>query len=251
MQVSSRSIWRLIDSGTIAPPLSAALDESILDARNREAVPNTLHFYSRNRPTVSIGQNERVEQSVNLEQARKRGVFIIRRCSGGSAVYMEGGQLIFAAIIHRSDLPNDIMKSYEVACGAIVAGLKKLGLEASHKPINDILIDGRKVSGSAQLRRGNAVLHHATLIIDLDLEAVRAVLRPKNVGEEVSHNLVGIGSLMDHEPGINEVKDAIAQGFSEKFNAEIVPGELIAEEIKRSDKLVTDKYGRDEWNFLK
>jgi len=241
----------MIDSGSVSPALSAALDEAMLDARDRSAVPNTLHFYVRDRPTVSIGQNERVEQSVYLEQVRARGVFIVRRCSGGSAIYTDGGQLIFATVVHRSDLPNDIMKSYEVVCGAIVLGLRRLGLEASHKPVNDILVNGRKVSGSAQLRRGSAVLHHATLIVDLDLDAICAVLRPKNADGGPSHNLAGIGGLMDHAYTMDEVKEAVAKGFSEKFDAGMVKGELTGEERKSAERSVAEKYGRDEWNFLR
>lgn len=251
MQATTRSDWRLIDSGIVPPPLSAALDEAILDARDREEVPNTLHFYIRDRPTVSVGQNERVERSVHLDEARRRGVCIIRRCSGGSAIYTDPGQLIFAAVVHRSELPSDIMRSYEFACGAIVTGLGRLGLEADYKPVNDILVDGRKVSGSAQLRRGNAILHHATLIVDLDPEAVRAVLRPKNEESESPHNILGIGDLMGGIPSMEEIKGAITYGFSETFNADISLGELTAEERIRTEKLVSEKYGRDEWNFLK
>jgi lipoate-protein ligase A len=247
-----RAVWRLVDSGIISPERSAAADEAILNARGRSQVPDTLHFYIRDRPTVSIGYNRQVAESVDLAAVDSLGVSIVRRLSGGSAVYTDQGQLIFSLALSGSVLPSDIEESYALVCSGIVRGLSSIGIEASYKPINDVLVDGCKISGSAQLRRGGFVLHHGTLLVDTDLNAMTSVLKPVADSVDSPHvpkKLTCLRDLMGFAPVMSSVKKAVVNGVADVFDVQIQPGSLTEAECAETTVLVNEKYGRKEWNW--
>jgi lipoate-protein ligase A len=245
-------LWRLVDSGVVSPEYSAASDEAIVNARRAGSVPNTVHFYTRDSPTISIGYNRSVEKSVFTDESARRGIKIIRRFSGGSAVFTDKGQLIFALILDASLLPSDIVESYEKMCGAIIRGLSILGVKAEYKPVNDIIVGGRKISGSAQLRRGGVVLHHGTMLIDTDLESLAAVLRPpqgRKDGQLVMKHVTNLREEMGEAPDLQVIKRALVKGISDTFGATMYPRSLTSHETDDIDKLIEEKYGSRDWNW--
>lgn len=252
MSNGSAPAWRLVDSGEVSPEYSAAADEAILNARMRGAVPDTVHFYVRDRPTVSIGHNMPVEGSLYMEEVRRRGVAVIRRLSGGSAVYTDPGQLIFSLVLGGSLLPSDIERSYAVVCSAVIAGISAFGIAAEHKPVNDIMVNGSKISGSAQLRRGGAVLHHGTLLVDPDLAAIDAVIRPTGGGKSppaARKKLTCLRELLGVAPEMQSVKESIARGIADSFGVILLPGKLSSGERAEIDRLIEEKYGSHNWNY--
>lgn len=252
METGNPLLWRLVDSGVVSPEYSAASDEAIVNARRAGSVPDTVHFYTRDSPTISIGYNRSVEKSVFTEEAARRKVKIIRRFSGGSAVFTDKGQLIFALILGASLLPSDIVESYEKMCGAVIRGLSILGVKAEYKPVNDILVGGKKISGSAQLRRGGVVLHHGTMLVDTDLESLTAVLRPPQgkKGEQfVMKHVTNLREAMGEAPDPQVLKRALVKGISDTFGATLYPRSLTAGEVEDIDKLIEEKYGSRSWNW--
>lgn len=247
MAETAHEVWRLVDSGIVSPARSAATDEAILNARIRCTVPDTLHFYIRDRPSISIGYNKAIANSVFMDEAEKRGVEILRRMSGGSAIYTDQGQLVFSVALADSLLSSDIVKSYSEVCGAVIAALSEFGIRAEHKPVNDILVDGSKISGSAQLRRGGAVLHHGTLLVDTDVDAIASLIKPSG-GAGDSKKLICLNDLLGAAPGMQSVKDAITKGFGDSFDATIVPGRLTPDEEAEIQTLMEEKYGLRSWN---
>jgi lipoate-protein ligase A len=245
-------LWRLVDSGVVSPEHSAASDEAIVNARRAGSVPNTMHFYIRDSPTVSIGYNRSVEKSIFTEEATRRNVKVIRRFSGGSAVFTDRGQLIFALVLDASLLPSDIAESYEKVCGAVIRGLSMLGIKAEYKPVNDILVGGRKVSGSAQLRRGGVVLHHGTMLVDTDLESMTAVLRPsqgKKDDQSIMKRVTSLREAMGEAPDMQALKRALVKGISDAFGATLYPRSLTSGEIEDIGRLIEEKYGSRDWNW--
>lgn len=252
MATGSPLLWRLVDSGIVSPELSAATDEAILNARLRGTVPNTVHFYVRDSPAISIGCNTSVEGSVVLDEVARRNIKIVRRFSGGSAVYTDPGQLIFALAIDNSLLPSDIVESYAKICGAIVRGLSILGVEAEYKPVNDILVGGLKISGSAQLRKGGVILHHGTVLVDSDLESLAAVLRPaavKRGDPSTIKRVTCLRDVMERVPDMRVLKRALARGISDTFDVTLLPQALTPRELEDIERLVEDKYGSKGWNW--
>jgi len=244
----------LVDSGLVRPPESAAMDEAILEAHSEGLVQNTLHFYRRSQPTISIGYFQKVQEAVNLEECDRRGVALVRRKSGGSSIYTDPGQLIYGLVASESDLPGEHAEAFRVVCTALARAISSFGVVAAYRPMNDVEIGGRKVSGSAQLRRKGSVLVHGTVILDTSLETMDAVLRPRAVEEgeskQPSERVATIASLMAGlPPGMLELKTAIAAELSKEFDVAFQGSSLTDREKMYVSEFVKDRYGNSDWTF--
>lgn len=240
--------FRLVDSDLVSPERSAAIDEAILLARDRGSVPDTLHLYRRDRPTVSLGYFERTSTCLDKGAMERLGVKAVRRASGGSAIYTDPGQLIYSVIMDRRSVPEDPQTTFRMLCQGLVLGLEELGVRAEYRPVNDILVDGRKISGSAQMRRGGAVLQHGTLLVSVDYDRMFAVLRSS---KRVRESMVSLSELIAPVPSMDTVKKAVVRGFSRALRCSIERGTLTSSEVKDVDELVATKYGRDEHTYLR
>jgi lipoate-protein ligase A len=160
------------------------LDEAIREARLREIVPNTLHLYRRKPPTVSIGRYQNIEEVVDLEYCKEHRIDIIRRTSGGGTIYTDSNCLEYAVVVNQgySEIPMDLEGSFKVICTGIITALNVLDIDASYKPLNDVLVRGKKISGNAQRRR-RVLLQHGTLLVDADFESMSKALRMGDEGK--------------------------------------------------------------------
>jgi lipoate-protein ligase A len=239
--------WRLLDSGPLPPAESAATDEALLESHADGSAPNTLHFYTRVAPTVSLGYFQRVAEAVDLEECALRGVQLVRRRSGGSAIFTDPGQLIYALVVPSSVLGGGAEGSFAVICEAIARAVSTFGVDARHRPVNDIEVSGRKISGSAQLRRHGSVLQHGTLLIDADIQTMEAVLRDGSPRPSV--RVATLSQLTGASPGMDAVKAAIVAELSRSFEGDFEKGVLTDTERARVNELVRTRYGRREWNL--
>jgi lipoate-protein ligase A len=241
-------LWRLVDSDLAAPAYTAACDEAMMLARHQHIIPNSLHLYRRALPTVSIGYFEKVEESVDMEAMRRRGVGLVRRVSGGSAIYTDPGQVIYSVVLDNQIVPESPNATFELICKGVINALQLLGLKAEFKPVNDILVSGRKISGSAQTRKWDVVLQHGTLLVDTDLDAMFDVLKPGKKGRS-KDSVTSLARELDDAPSMEKVKNAMVQGFASAFGVEIIKGELTRYEEKMIETLLKEKYGREEHTF--
>lgn len=239
--------WRLLDTDLAAPAYTAACDEAIVKARQKNLVPDTLHLYRRDRPTISLGYFERIEDTVNLEAAERRGVQLVRRFSGGSAIYTDQDQIIYAVVMRRDRLPEDPNEIYRFICSALIRAMKKLGLDAEFKPVNDVLIKGRKVSGSAQKFEKDVVIQHGTVIVDCDFDMMFDVLRTKDKTVHSREGMTSISSELGRKVPMDEVKTALIRAFEETFGVTIKRGSLAHFELKCIEHLMESKYSDDEY----
>ena len=168
--------------------------------------------------------------------------------SGGSAIYTDPGQVIYAVILDESMVPESPGATFELICRGVIRALEHLGVRAEFKPVNDILVSGRKISGSAQTRKWDVVLQHGTLMVDTDFEAMFAVLRPSKKGRG-RHSVTSLAQELDPLPSMGEVKNALVEGFASVFGVEIVKGALTPFEIETIEGLVKERYGREEYTF--
>lgn len=243
-------VWRLVDSDLSDPPFTAASDEAISLARSKDMVPDTLHFYRRNRPTISLGYFQSVD-TLDLNFCREHDIEIIRRASGGSAVYTDKNHLIYG-FISKDILPDDMNNAYLEVCTAVLNGLEQLGVKSEYKPINDILVDGKKISGSAQMRKWGVVLQHGTIIMDIDRISMFGAIKVD--AEKMKKTELDITSLKDilgHVPDLSDVKKAIVSGFESTFGTQIQRGVLTEFENTRIEELILEKYGNEKWNLSK
>jgi lipoate-protein ligase A len=245
--------WRLLDSGLVPPVESAALDEAILTAHTLGSVPDTLHFYIRSAPTISVGYFQKISETVDLDECRKRNVQIIRRKSGGSSIYTDRDQLIFALVVHENELPEDRTESFRTICEPVARAISYLGVEAKFRPMNDIEVAGKKLSGNAQLRRKGSVLQHGTVILAADLQAMDAVLRLSGsaIGEasKPSDRVTSLASVLGTKPDMETLKSKIADEISKGFKVKFARGPMTKEERGIVHELIKERYSREEWNF--
>lgn len=241
-------VLRLVDSGLVEPVSSAALDEAILESRSLGRAPDTLHFYVRSSPTVSLGYFQNAGESVDLDACRRLGVTVVRRGSGGGSIYTDRGQLIYALVAGQEMLPKAPEECFSVVCGAIAQALSSFGVEARHRPVNDIEVGGRKVSGSAQLRRRGAVLVHGTVLLDTDMSVMDAVLRSRD-GLRPSERVANISSMTSTVPPVDEVKARVAASLSASLGARVERGALSDAEEATVKRFVDGRYSKDEWNL--
>lgn len=198
---------RYIYLGTVDPMLGARAEATIMKSVMANAV-DTLLVYSRDRPTVSISAYAEEEECLHLDYVESNGIQIIRRVSGGSAIYTDQGQLVFCYVRRSTHETNEM--GYARVCGYVALGLSKLGIDASHKPINDVISHGKKISGSAQYRDKAVTMQHGSVIISLDRESVEKSLKPlKAPGAPLS----SIEEILGRTPEKREVADALASGF--------------------------------------
>lgn len=247
--------WRLIDMRIEDAPTQMAIDEAIAINRLKEGNPNTVRLYRWKPSAVSIGYFQSLEKEVNLEECSRLGVDVIRRITGGGAVFHDyGGEITYSLVAPESDskMPRDILASYQVICGAIVEGLKELGVEAEFKPVNDISAGGKKISGNAQTRRHGVVLQHGTVLVDSDIRTMFKVLRVSDAKisdkmiQAVEERVTNVRRYLGREVGFTEARDALVSGFERVFDVALEPGRLTAEEEKTVDEL-RHKYCSVEW----
>jgi len=241
-------LWRMIDSGMAEPIYTVACDEALLMARHARIVPNTLHLYVRDRPTVSLGYFEHVEEAVDLEAVKRHGVQLVRRVSGGSAIYTDPGQIIYALALDNEVVPTTPEETFASVCAGVIKALDILGLKGEFKPVNDVLVNKRKISGSAQTRKWDVVLQHGTLMVDTDFEIMFDVLKMRKKGRS-KDTVTSLAKELGEVPSMDKVKRALIAGFASTFNVEIVKGVLSHYETKTIESLIEEKYGQEKFTM--
>ena len=241
--------WRLLIHGAGDAFTNMAIDESLLVSGRP-----TVRLYRWRPSAISIGYFQGIEEEVNLEECKRHGVDVVRRISGGGAVFHdEHGEITYSLVAPEEMLPKNILESCDKICSSIAGGLGHLGVNAEFSPLNDIVVNGRKISGSAQTRRHGNVLQHGTILIDPNIELMFSLL---NVSEKkiedkgIDRASKRVTCLKDEtkKVGENEVINALVSGFEEGFGMHLAAGEMEEDEIMRIDGL-REKYASREWNF--
>jgi len=239
-----------------------AVDEAIFRARIEGLTPNTIRFYRWFPSAVSVGRFQKVENEVYIENCRKYGVDIVRRVSGGGTVYHDSeGEITYSVVADKESLgTQDVAVIYRKICSGLIEALRILGLNAdfssgSERQCPNIVVNGRKISGSAQAHSGNVVLQHGTMLIDVDLNKMFTLLRvpwAKSVADVVcvaQNKITSLRHELGIKPKIEDVYSALIRGFKKALGIEISEGTLTDYEIDLAKKLRSEKYSSDRWNF--
>ena len=230
--------------------MNMALDEAIMEGiRAGKALP-TIRFYGWKPSAISIGYFQGVRNEVNLEACREAGVDVIRRMTGGGAVYHDTeGEVTYSIIGPLSLFPENILESYRYICGDLVDAFATLEINAHFEPINDIMVMDQKISGNAQTRRGGILLQHGTILYRVDVEKMFTLLNVDKV--KVSDKLIKsvkkrVTSISDYsDVPIKKVIKALEKSFS--WDREIIRAGYSAEEMARARQLAEEKYRTDAW----
>lgn len=244
--------WHLIRPVPVASPMNHALDEVLTRRVGTGERHPTLRFWGRIEPEVVIGRFQSVRNEVDEEAARRLGIQISRRFTGGGAMFVEPENIITYSIYAPLELVAGMSftESYAFLDAWVIKALRSLGIDAWYEPINDITSSEGKIGGAAQARRFGAVVHHVAMSYDINSDRMLQVLR---IGKEKLSDK-GIASAARRVAPLrqqtNLPRDVIMERMIETFAEQcggLEEDELREEEIVEAGQLVRTKYGTSEW----
>lgn len=263
--------WRFLDFQQYNAFENMAIDEAIL----RETIKNkkhpTIRFYGWQPAAVSIGYFQDIEKEVNVKKCRAAGVDIVRRLSGGKAVF-HSSEVTYSVIACNKEklFPPDILGTYKIISNCITHGLAGLGIEAilaeagrtlhdtdfkaccfSVPSRNELLVSGRKICGSAQMRASGGFLQHGSILVDFDPAETASFLLPVLPDaqlQKLKESVAAINEEVDHPVDEKEVCASLKKGFTAVLGREIIEETLTSAEEKLANNLV-QKYTDLRWNI--
>ncbi|MEO7072366.1 MAG: biotin/lipoate A/B protein ligase family protein [Rhodanobacter sp.] len=171
--------WQLIHASAQSPTLHMALDDVLTHEVGIGRRKPTLRIWEWASPAVVIGRFQSLRNEVDMDAARRHGIAVVRRVSGGGAMFIEPGNTITYSIYAPLSLIKGLSfgEAYAYMDQWVLTALGELGIKAWYQPLNDITSAGGKIAGAAQVHRGGAVLHHVTMAYDIDAAKMVDVLR--------------------------------------------------------------------------
>ncbi|NQX34658.1 biotin/lipoate A/B protein ligase family protein [Herbiconiux sp. VKM Ac-2851] len=244
--------WQLIHTGPETPQMQLALDEVLTNEVGEGRRKPTLRIWEWNEPAVVIGSFQSLKNEVDPDNAAKYGFEVVRRISGGGAMFMDANSVVTYSIYAPAALVQGMSfaDSYAFLDEWVITALKSLGIEAFYQPLNDISSVKGKIGGAAQKRLGNgAVLHHATMSYDMDGEKMVQVLR---IGREKMSDKGTTSAAKRVDPlrsqtGLSraEIIDRLIATFTGLYGA--VPDTVTSAERAAAEELVRTKFATPEW----
>lgn len=238
------------NQGINDPRLNLAIEEYCI--RNLPIGSDYLLFYI-NEPSIIIGRNQNTLEEVDQEYVEKKGIKVVRRISGGGAVYHDFGNLNFSFMtdFHRSKLNN-----FKQFTEPIVKVLNDMGVPAELKGRNDIVVKDKKISGNAQFSSVKRMFNHGTLLLDSDLSEVSKALtvrmtKIQSKGHKSARaRVANISEFLDEPLSTDQFREKILQSIYED-NSSFETYELTEEDWKGIYKLRDEKYNTWDWNYGK
>lgn len=268
--------WRLLHTGHADGATNMAVDEAILTMLAAGESPPTIRFYGWEPTTVSIGYFQDMEREVDLAACAGLGLGFIRRPTGGRAV-LHDVEVTYSIVVSEQEphIPPGITESYRVLSEGILTGLRSLGVAAEMVQVAErggatepaspacfdapswyeVAVNGKKMVGSAQTRKMGVVLQHGSILLDLDIEKLFAVLRFPSAKhrERAKARFVEKATSLRGELGnplsFMETAAAVAKGFERAMGIVLEPGSLTERECEVAEQLRLAKYATDEWNL--
>ena len=246
--------WQIIHGAAYPPVLQMALDQVLSEEVGAGRRQPTLRIWEWNEPGVVIGSFQSVKNEVDLESAKKYGFQVVRRVSGGGAMFMEAGSVITYSIYAPTDLVHGMTfaDSYAFLDEWVITALKSLGIDASYQPLNDITSPSGKIGGAAQKRLGTgAVLHHVTMSYDMDGDRMVEVLRigREKMSDKGTKSANKRVDPLRSQTGLSRaaIIERMEQTFTRLYGA--TPDDVTPAELERAKQLVVEKFATEEWLY--
>jgi lipoate-protein ligase A len=274
--------WRFLHTGDRSPAENMAIDEAVLTAHSEEKSPPTVRFYGWNPATLSIGYFQKA-QEVDMGAVEKEGIGFVRRPTGGRAV-LHDRELTYSIIVSETypGIPRNVTEAYRVLSEGLLQGFRGLGLDAEMVQLAseeekekyasagssacfdspswyELVVEGRKIAGSAQVRQKEVVLQHGSILLDMDTDQLFRLLKfsSDKVAERMklsfTKKAVAINDLLRAQDkpqvALREVEVAFRRGIADGLGVELEEGELTSYELELTRQLVKEKYGTEDWNF--
>ncbi len=244
--------WDIIGPSVLPTHINVALDEVLTEEVGAGRRNPTLRFWDWEEPSVVIGSFQSVRNELHPEGVARHGISVVRRISGGGAMFMEAGNCITYSLYVPQTLVDGISfaDSYSFLDAWVMAALDKVGISAFYVPLNDIATDQGKIGGAAQKRLASgAMLHHVTMSYDIDADKMVEVLR---IGKEKLSDKGTASAKKRVDPlrrqtGLAraEIVAAMMELFTDRYAA--TASELTAAELDAARHRVASKFGTEEW----
>lgn len=229
--------FRVVDTGVRDGRFNIAVDQAMIELHQAGRIADTFRFM-RFPPTALIGRHQALSQEIDVPYCHAHGVGVVRRITGGGAIYLDEGQLGWGLIFRRAALgAASLPELARDICLAVAAGLRALGVEARYRPRNDIEVDGRKISGTGGFFDGETLIYQGTVLVDMDPAAMVAALRvpraklEKRQLDSAAQRVVTLRELLGPAtPGLLAIQRALLGAFAERFEVEWSEEALTADE---------------------
>lgn len=273
--------WRWIRSGANSPAMNMAVDEAILTLHGEGRTPPTLRFYTWEPPTLSIGYFQKVHKEIDLDAVKRYGLGFVRRPTGGRAVLHEH-ELTYSVIVSEEhpNMPRSVTDAYRVISEGVLQGFRELGLhayfavpESEEEKLQlknpnsavcfdtpswyELVVEGKKVAGSAQTRQKGVILQHGAILIDLDEHKMFDLFKfpsdkvRQKMQANFKHRAVTINQLLGRSLSFEEALRAFKKGFEKGLNVQLEPYQLTDEQIEYIQEIQKERYENDNWNYMK
>ncbi|HDA6705547.1 TPA: lipoate--protein ligase family protein [Staphylococcus aureus] len=272
--------WNFINTGSKDPYYNMAMDEALLNFVSRGEIDSVIRFYTWNPATLSIGYFQRLQKEIDIDKVKVKGFGLVRRQTGGRGV-LHDKELTYSVIVPEShpNMPSTVTEAYRVISQGLLEGFKNLGFDTYFavpktpeerqklkQPRSsvcfdapswyELVVEGRKIAGSAQTRQKGVILQHGSILQDIDIDELFDMFIYKNerlklkMKEAFVEKAVAINDISDEHITISQMEEAFEKGFKKGLNIELKPLELTEAQLAEVEEL-TEKYRSDEWMFRK
>lgn len=278
-ELVNKPIWYFLNSGACSPSFNMALDEALLNWHSEGLIPPVIRFYTWEPAALSIGYFQKAEKEIDMVAVEKLGLGFVRRPTGGRGVLHEH-ELTYSIIVREDypDMPETVTEAYRVLSEGLLEGFRNLGLDAYFsvpdtdekkadlkKPKSavcfdapswyEMVVEGKKVAGSAQTRQKGVILQHGAILIDLDAEKLLSVFRfdsdqaKEKMRRKIPEKAVSINSLRTKPATAEECASAFKSGFQQALDIQFEPYILSEKQVAYVKSIEEKKYANDDWNF--
>lgn len=273
-------VWNFINTGSHDPYYNMAMDEALLNFVSRGEIDPVIRFYTWNPATLSVGYFQRLTKEIDIDKVKEKGFGLVRRQTGGRGV-LHDKELTYSVIVPEShpNMPSTVTEAYRVISEGLLEGFKLLGFEAYFaiprskeereklkQPRSavcfdapswyELVVEGRKIAGSAQMRQKGVILQHGSLLQDVDVDELFDMFTFKNdrlkekMKKAFVDKAVAINDISDRHITLEEMEQAFEEGFKKGLGLEFKPLTLTEEQLAEVKEL-EEKYRSDEWLYKK
>ncbi|MGX0909781.1 lipoate--protein ligase family protein [Staphylococcus caprae] len=272
--------WNFINTGSQDPYYNMAMDEALLNFVSRGEIDPVIRFYTWDPATLSIGYFQRLQKEIDIEKVKEKGFGLVRRQTGGRGV-LHDKELTYSVIVPEShpNMPSTITEAYRVISQGLLEGFKNLGFETYFavprskeereklkQPRSsvcfdapswyELVVEGRKIAGSAQTRQKGVILQHGSILQDIDIDELFDMFIFKNdrlkakMKEAFVEKAVAINDISEKHITLEEMEQAFEEGFKTGLNIDFKPLKLSDQQMAEVKEL-EQKYRSDEWMYRK
>lgn len=272
--------WNFINTGSHDPYYNMAMDEALLNFVSRGEIDPVIRFYTWDPATLSIGYFQRLTKEIDIEKVKEKGYGLVRRQTGGRGV-LHDKELTYSVIVPESHpkMPSTITEAYRVISQGLLEGFKNLGFdtyfavprskeerEKLKQPRSsvcfdapswyELVVEGRKIAGSAQTRQKGVILQHGSILQDIDIDKLFDLFIFKHdrlkakMKEAFVDKAVAINDISEQHITLNEMEKAFEDGFKKGLQIEFKPLTLTDAQLEEV-KALEEKFRSDDWTYRK